>query len=468
MTNQPALIAGRGPDRSTQIELGRAARQQVRRREHADWEPAVDRPSPVAVLQAQDARREADLVPIRHARMSVDPFTFYRGAAAIMAADLAAVPSTGLVTQLCGDAHVSNFGVFASPERRLLFDLNDFDETLRGPWEWDVKRLAASLVVAARTIGFDDETAPAAAAVRAYRTAMGDFAGQAALPVWYARLDVDDVMARVRAGSRSKKVRRAEADLAKARSRTGTLAAAKLTESVDGELRFVAQPPLMVPLSTALPQRQRATVRKGISSNFRQYVDTLDGGPRHVLEQYDVVDIAHKVVGVGSVGLRAFLVLLQSRTDRSPLLLQIKEAGTSVLEAHLGAAPEAAAGQRVVEGQRLMQAASDVFLGWSRSAIDDRQYYWRQFRDMKFSADLTRMSAAALRVHAEACGWTLARAHARSGPAAAIAAYLGKGSAFDDAVVAFARRYADQNEQDHGAHRQAIADGVLPVASEVG
>ncbi len=449
-----------------QVAAGRQARREVPRSTAGDWRPAPDRPDPVALLAEQDASRVPGLVPIRHGRMSVSPFTFYRGAAAIMASDLASLPVSGLQVQLCGDAHLSNLGVFASPDRHLLFDLNDFDETLRGPWEWDVLRLAASFTVAARDRGLpgDAVTAVTQASVRSYREAMASFAVMAPVDVWYARLDTEDLRQAIAARS-AKGARSLDRGVQKARRRTSLQAAEKLTERAGGQLRFRADPPVLVPLGSALVEDSPDGLAEAVRANFLDYVASLPDDRRHVIGRYRVVDVAHKVVGVGSVGTRAFVVLLQSAAGE-PLLLQFKEAGPSVLEAHLGPSPYPHHGQRVVEGQRMMQAASDIFLGWSRSSVDGRHYYWRQLRDMKGSAELEEMGRKALRVYAELCGWSLARAHARSGSPAAISTYLGRSDRFDGAACAFAERYADLTKADFRRHAQAIASGELPCQLE--
>jgi uncharacterized protein (DUF2252 family) len=422
----------------------------------------------VDVLSAQDELRSPDLVPVRHGRMSVSAFTFYRGAAAIMTSDLAATPTTGFRVQLCGDAHLSNLGVFASPERQLLFDLNDFDETLPGPWEWDLKRLTTSFVIAARDNEFSSSQATDAArtCARAYREAMRSFASSGVLATWYARANADEV-ATVLADTASKKVRAAtDKGLSKARRRTSANVLAKLTEVHDGQLRFIDQSPLVVPLRSLEGLGQPDEVAERVRSFYHQYRDSLADDHRHLLDQYRVLDIAHKVVGVGSVGTRAFIMLLTGRNDDDPLVLHFKEASTSVLEPYLGPSEYPSPGERVVRGQRMMQAASDVFLGWS-SADDGRHYYWRQLRDMKGSAEVAAMRPRELRAYAGLCGWSLARSHARSGEVVAIAAYLGKSSAFDNAIATFSRNYANQNDADFAAHQQAIRDGRLQARDGV-
>jgi uncharacterized protein (DUF2252 family) len=446
----------------TTTEAGRAARRETPRSAVADWQPPATRADPVALLVAQDADRVAGLVPLRHARMAVSAFTFYRGAAAIMAADLASVPTSGLDVQLCGDAHLSNLGVFASPSRELLFDLNDFDETLTGPWEWDVLRLATSFTIAGRDRGFTDTESRdiTQTVVATYRTTMADLAAQSPLDIWYARLDTDELRDAMTGGSKAA-LRQLDRGVASSRRRTSLQATHKLTERVDGELHFRSDPPVLVPLGDATAEYDANRLADAIRDTFTEYIDSLPDATALLLHRYRVADIAHKVVGVGSVGLRAFIVLLQSRAG-DPLILQFKEATQSVLGAHLRPSPYRHQGQRVVEGQRLMQAASDIFLGWSTSSLDGRHYYWRQLRDMKGSADIETMTPRSLRYYAGMCGWSLARAHARSGSPAAIAAYLGRKTRYDRAATTFARRYADLNAADHARHLQAIADGIIP------
>ena len=444
-------------------ERGREARKQVPRSSHADWAPAPDRPDPVDVLTAQDATRLQSLVPIRHSRMAVSPFTFYRGAAAIMAGDLASTPVSGLDAQLCGDAHLSNYGAFASAERNLVFDVNDFDETLPGPWEWDVKRLAASVALAGRSNGFGHhKTADAvAASVAGYRTAMAHFAQQATLDVWYAELSVDKLEAALTKKSDRKRVSKSAA---KARSKTSLKAMAKLTERVDGALRIASAPPLIVPLRD-LVDEDGEELQRQVAHSWELYRNSIRDDREALLERYHLVDIALKVVGVGSVGTRCMIALFVGRDDGDPLFLQVKEAEASVLEAHLDASTYDSPGERVVQGQRLIQASGDIFLGWS-SSDGGHHYYWRQFHDMKGSADVETMGPRRLRGYGTICGWTLAHAHARSGDPIAIAGYLGKGSSFDRALTEFAFTYADQNDVDYAAMRSAIDDGR--IAAEPG
>jgi uncharacterized protein (DUF2252 family) len=451
---------------------------------HSGWAPKGDRPDPVALLEEQDATREPDLVPVRHGRMLVSPFTFYRGAAKIMAADLEGTPSAGLDVQLCGDAHLSNFGAFASPERRLLFDVNDFDETLPGPFEYDVKRMAASFTIAGRNNGFSkaDTREVTLASVAVYRQAMATFAEMGTMGIWYAHLDEDKILEGIRTAAaqpsttkkQRKAARRAEKSFkkgaAKARTRDSLQALSKLGELVDGQYRIVSQPPIVVPMreletTYGIPPGEMERVIRG---QFRAYRATLRDDQRHLLERFEVVDMARKVVGVGSVGTRAYIVLLQGRDQKDPLFLQVKEATASVLEGHLPASRYSQHGERVVYGQRMMQAASDIFLGWSKAKLPTTfHFYWRQLRDMKASADVEAMKPIGLRGYAYTCGWTLARAHARSGDPTAIAAYLGDGDEFDRSIVAFSERYADQNERDYQDFLAAIRSGRLQALQGV-
>ena len=476
---------------------GKESRERTPPSTHGKWVPGADRSDPIALLEEQDEAREPDLVPVRHGRMMVSPFTFYRGAAKIMAADLEHTPRAGLKVQLCGDAHLSNFGAFASPERQLLFDLNDFDETLPGPFEYDVKRLAASFTVAARNNGFGKADARDAtlAAVRGYRETMAEFAEMSTMDVWYAHLSEATLMEAIerfvastdssskksskKKGKKRTKVK-AEANAAqkstakvdakrarrtaeKARTRDSLQALSKLAEVVDGKYRIISQPPIVIPMRE-LEGRQGMSAEQFehvVHEQFRAYRATLEDDRRHLLERFQFVDMAHKVVGVGSVGARAFIVLLQGRDQNDPLFLQVKEATASVLEDHLPKSRYKQPGERVVRGQRLMQAASDIYLGWTKGAQANRYLYWRQLRDMKGSADIESLSPAALAFYAHWCGWTLARAHARSGDPVAIATYLGESDAFDKSVTDFAERYADQNDRDYKAFTQAIGSGRL-------
>jgi uncharacterized protein (DUF2252 family) len=500
--------------------IGRAAREQIHPSRHAGWLPATDRADPVDLLVAQNLTRAPDLVPIRHGRMMLSPFTFYRGAAKIMAEDLALTPTSGLIVQLCGDAHLSNFGAFASPERRLVFDLNDFDETLPGPFEYDVKRMAASFTIAARNNGMSKAEARAATVVsiRSYREAMAEFATMRTMDIWYASMSADDLESvltgargrgmkaaeaaitdanlgeKVKLGKKSEKssknkpvkhkhemakgkpaksvatldadelraVKTAKKAITKAHSRDSVQALAKLGELVGGRYRIIHAPPVVVPLRE-FPQAQEwmpVAIDKLLRDQFRQYRASLQNDRRHLLERFEVVDVARKVVGVGSVGTFAFIVLLRGRDNGDPLFLQVKEATESVLEAHLAKSTYRHAGERVVHGQRLIQAASDIYLGWSKGPAG-RYFYWRQLRDMKASLAVETMTPTGLALYGALCGRTLARAHARSGDAVAIAEYLGADNSFDLAVTDFSERYADQNERDYEAFVGAVTSGRI-------
>jgi uncharacterized protein (DUF2252 family) len=452
--------------------LGKAARAHTPRSSHAEWKAAKDREDPVAILQEQAESRVPELVPIRYGRMLVSPFTFYRGAAAIMAADLAQTPDSGLRVQLCGDAHLSNFGVFASPEREMLFDINDFDETLPGPWEWDVKRLAASMCVAGRDRNLStQETADVLAwTAQAYRQSMRGFAQMSNLGVWYAKLSAEDIIAAVRAQqlAKGKQLAKMEKRLGKARAKNSTRAVLKLTETVDGQLRFVSEPPLVVPVRELLGEAENEELHARLQAMLAGYRDSLSDEYGVLLDGYSFQSIARKVVGVGSVGTRAWVLLFVGRDEQDPLVLQAKEAQASVLEPYVGASQYANRGQRVVEGQRLMQAAGDIFLGWLPAVgIDDvpRDFYVRQLWDGKLSVEVETMTHPTLRAYGALCAWTLARAHARTGDRIAIASYLGQGGVFDQALVEFSEAYADQNERDYQALVQAVESGRVQAES---
>jgi uncharacterized protein (DUF2252 family) len=450
---------------------GKAARSAVPRSAHAVWEPPSGRRSPVDILVEQGTTRVEELIPIRYGRMLTSPFAFYRGAAAIMAADLASTPTSGLRVQACGDAHISNFGLFASPERSLLFDINDFDETLPGPWEWDLKRLAASIVIAARANGFSAKAQRQAVlgAVGAYRMAMAQFAGQRNMDVWYARGQIQEGLPRLReALSNKKDLKAAEAIVTKARTRDSMQAFEKLTTVVDGQRRIVSDPPLIVPIEELATPDVADQISEGIHSLIRTYRRSLLGDRRHLLEDFAFAHIARKVVGVGSVGTRAWILLFFGRDNDDPLFLQAKEAQRSVLAPFVGKSSYANQGQRVVEGQRLMQSASDIFLGWDRlEGVDGvtRDYYVRQLRDWKGSWDPDAMNPEVMALAGTMCGWTLARAHARSGDRIAIAAYLGTSDTFDRAIASFAEAYADQNDRDYAELQAAATSGRVTVES---
>jgi len=449
------------------VARGRAARAEVPRSSHAVFEPSPSRADPIELLERQASTRVPELVPIRYGRMLVSPFTFYRGAALIMAHDLAATPRSGLTVQCCGDAHLSNFGVFASPERRLVFDLNDFDETLPGPWEWDVKRLAVSMLIAAINNGFavKDQERIVLGTVEGYRTAMQGFAGMRNLDVWYSHMDVESAIAELGAQIKPSMAKRAEKTLAKARTRDSMSAFSKLTEAVDGRVRIVDQSPLIVPIAELAGEHGREEVFEALHQLLRGYRNTLEFDRRVLLEQFELADFARKVVGVGSVGTRAWIALMVGRDGQDPLFLQMKEAEASVLEEFLGPSEFANHGERVVTGQRLMQASSDIFLGWLHvdSGIDGkaRDFYGRQLRDWKGSAEIEQMVPPGLRLYGGLCGWTLARAHARSGDRIAIASYLGKGPSFDRAILEFSKVYAEQNDRDYRALAAAVDAGTI-------
>jgi uncharacterized protein (DUF2252 family) len=454
------------PDLDQRTARGRDARRAVPRSSHAEWRAAAGRANPVEILARQETTRVPELVPLRHERMLVSPFTFYRGAAAIMAGDLATTPVSGITVQCCGDAHLSNFGGFESPERSMVFDINDFDETLPGPWEWDVKRLVASFAIAAQDREFDEalgRTAVAQAS-RSYRETMRQFAALRNLDLWYTRLDVEGVIDRWRSSVSPAEIRRLERNVAKARSKNSLKAFAKLTEHVDGELRIANDPPVVVRMRDLVPSGRFGEVADRVRGWLAAYAETMPRDRTRLLASYRLVDVARKVVGVGSVGTRCWIALLIGRDEADPLFLQIKEAEASVLEPYLGESEFPQHGQRVVEGQRLMQAASDIFLGWHHTeGLDgiERHFYIRQLWDGKISADLAAMPATLLPVYAQICGWTLARAHARSGDRLAIAAYLGGGDAFDRAMVEFAFGYAAQNARDYATVSDAVRAGRL-------
>jgi uncharacterized protein (DUF2252 family) len=454
------------PTPAERVARGKAARAEVPRASQGVFVPAENRPDPVALLESQAASRVPELVPIRYGRMGVSAFTFYRGAALIMASDLAATPTSGLKAQICGDAHLSNFGAFGSPERNLIFDINDFDETLPGPWEWDLKRLVASLEIAGRDNEFDDVVRRTIVlrAGRAYREAMREFSEMGNLAVWYQHLDLEAYLKTMTAQIDHKRLKLLEKNLAKTRTRDSMQVLTKLTDSSGGDPRIVAQPPLIVPLEDLLPDDVRQGLEHQLHEILRGYRKTLETDRRHLLEQFRLVQIARKVVGVGSVGTRAWIGLLLGRDSQDPLFLQMKEAEESVLERFAGKSAFANHGRRVVAGQRLMQTASDIFLGWQHvTGVDgvERDFYVRQLRDWKGSAEIGAMLPDAMELYAHMCGWTLARAHARSGDRIAIAAYLGKGDALDRAMADFAVAYADQNEKDYAAMQAAVASGRL-------
>ena len=468
---------GRGPSSSkresaeARAASGKAARADTPRADHAVWEPPTQRSDPVELLEEQARTRVPELVPIRHGRMLVSPFAYYRGAALAMASDLAATPDSGVTVQLCGDAHLSNFGIFGSPERHLFFDVNDFDETAPGPWEWDVKRLATSLEIAGRENGFakKERSRIVRRAVRSYRVTMRELSSMSMLEVWYAHLDMGELLPRFQALLDPKKTPSVWRAITKARAHDSHQAYEKLCYVMDGEPRIVNDPPLIVPVDELVADVDPGVVVETIHTIINSYSRTLDSDRRHLLNQHRFVHLARKVVGVGSVGTDAWIALFLDRDRSSPLFLQVKEAEASVLERFTTKSVFSNHGHRVVAGQRLMQAASDIFLGWDRVdwAGRSRDYYIRQLRDWKGSADVAGMTRAGMDLWGRMCAWTLARAHARSGDRIAIAAYLGTSDVFDRAVADFCIAYADQNERDYQAFKDAVRSGRVAVEAGV-
>jgi uncharacterized protein (DUF2252 family) len=467
------MLDRRQDDRSPQERAadGKAARESAPRTSHGEWAPAADRTDPVELLERQATFRVEQLLPLRYGRMLVSPFTFYRGAAAVMAADLADTPASGLTAQLCGDAHLANFGAFAAPDREMVFDVNDFDETLPGPWEWDVKRLAASFSVAGRDRGFGarERRRIVTAMGAEYRATLRRLAALGNLEVWYTQIDVATIADRWEAAAGEKEVKAFRRNLAKARAKNRMRALSKLTHEVDGKLRIVSEPPLLIPLRE-LAEGEPEQIEEAVLEILADYRKTLPEDRRVLFDSYRYLDAALKIVGVGSVGTRAWIVLLQGRDEGDPLFLQVKEAQRSVLEPYAEPSAYSQQGERVVQGQRLVQAAGDIMLGWVTAAGIDgkkRDFYVRQLWDQKGSARIESMDPPALTAYAQICGTTLAHAHARSGDRIAIAAYLGKGGAFDRAIAEFAERYADQNERDYEALRTAADEGRIEVASAI-
>ena len=458
MTDNNALVM-----RSERREEGKVLRKQVPRSSHGGWVPSPDRPDPIDLLQAQDEGRLEHLLPIKYGRMVESPFAFLRGSAAVMAADLASTPATGLQAQLCGDAHLSNFGVFATPERKLVFDINDFDETYPGPWEWDLKRLAASAVVAGRENGFaDEENRKLAKAVsKAYRWAIRHLAEMPTLDVWYYHVEADQVLEVLEQSSKKAK-KSARKMVKKARRRTQVQTLEKLTEVVDGRRRILNDPPLLVRLSEMVSEEERAQItEQDIEKLWMDYLDSLPEERRLLLSRFRIADGALRVGGVGSVGTRCTILLLEGGAEDDALILQQKEAGTSVLEPYVAKRDHASEAQRVVVGQRLMQAASDIFLGWNEGLLTGTEYYWRQLKDMKGSVNVATLDEAGLETYLAVCSACLARAHARTGDAAGIAGYVGKKKTLDRAIADFAIAYADQTERDHQVLEEAVASGRI-------
>lgn len=453
--------------RSERKDVGKSLRERVPRSGHGEWSPAPDRPDPISLLQAQDEGRLEHLLPIKYGRMLESPFAFLRGSAVVMAADLASTPTTGLEVVMCGDAHLSNFGVFATPERKLVFDINDFDETYPGPWEWDLKRLAASAVVAGRENGFSEKTCRrmARTAVRNYSRAMERFAQMHILDVWYYHVDTDAVLAVFEAADSRKAQKRAKKMVKKARSKTHQQTLEKLTRIEAGQRRIISDPPLLVPLremdlDLMLSEAERRQfTEEAIERSWAQYLDSLPDERRYLLQRFRLVDGALRVGGVGSVGTRCSIVLLEGSDWDDALLLQLKEAGPSALEPYLGQKRHRQHAARVVIGQRLMQATSDIFLGWHSSEISEREFYWRQLKDMKGSADVSAMDEDGFKTYVSLCSVCLARAHARTGDGAGIRGYIGKNDSFAEAVADFAVAYADQTERDYQALVEAVESG---------
>jgi uncharacterized protein (DUF2252 family) len=462
---------GQQLSRSDREARGKDARAAAPLESQAEFGPDRSR-DPVGLLLEQDKSRVPELVPIRHGRMLVSPFTYYRGAALPMAADLATTPTSGLRAQLCGDAHLANFGAFASPSRRLVFDVNDFDETLPGPFEWDIKRLAASLVVAGRNNGFGakDRRKIVLAGVERYRTAMREFSGQPILAVWYAHFDVEDAIAQVQSQMKKKQVKAADKLVAKAHTEDSTKALRKLTTQVDGRPQIISDPPLIEPVEEVFPHVQADAIYELIRQTLSKYRRTLQSDRKHLLEQFSLVQVARKVVGVGSVGTRCWIALMDAGDGTEPLFLQPKEAVASALAAYCGRSQYASHGERVVAGQLLMQAESDIFLGWTHVTGPDgvdHDYYVRQLKDWKLSFPIEQMIPSGMAIYARMCGWALARAHARSGDRIALAAYLGGSDKFAQAIADFAEKYADQNDLDYAALQAAVKDGRAQTTTDI-
>lgn len=444
------------------FEYGASLRAQTPLDTHAEWSTDGHRADPIALIEEQNGDRVSWLVPVRRARMSLSPFTFFRGSARIMATDLARTPSSGIQTQLCGDAHLANFGVYASPERRLVFDLNDFDETLPGPWEWDVKRLAASLFIAGRHNGLGDGRCRKITqrAVATYRLAMADFAQMRLADIWYNVLEAEQLVEMI---NDTKLKKQSVQLMEKAKRKDSRHALDRLAEEVDGQYRIRSNPPLLIPLRDLKDKSERDQTEFFIAESFEEYLRNVPDDLAHLLGRYRIVDFAFKVVGVGSVGTRCAILLLEGRDRRDPFFLQIKQANQSVLEEHLPASRYQNDAERVVQGQRLMQAVSDIFLGWTESKRSGDFFYWRQLKDWKGSADVDNVDGSQLKRLAIFRGWTLARAHARSGDAMAIAGYLDAGKRFEKSITEFSARYADQNDADYAAYISEIRSGRLEI-----
>ncbi len=456
-------------NREDRRKIGKALRQDVPIGSHGDWTPSADRPDPISLLQAQDTFRVQHLLPIKYGRMVASPFAFLRGSATVMAADLAGTPTSGLQVQLCGDAHISNFGVFATPERQLVFDVNDFDETHPGPWEWDLKRLAASAVVAGRENGFSKKEHRKAAeiVVGAYARSMKQLSAATALDVWYYHVEVGAVQKELAKASKKGK-KSAKKMVRKARTKTQMQTLEKLTYIEDGRRRIISEPPLLVPFRELLGEAEKEQMsEEQIRENWGEYVDSLPPDRRRLIGRYRPIDLALRVGGVGSVGTRCAIMILQGASEEDAIILQQKEAGESVLEKYLGKSEYNNPAKRVVEGQRLMQASSDIFLGWHQGSITDVHYYWRQLKDMKGSVDPSALDEHGFKTYVAVCAVCLARAHARTGDAAAISGYMGKGKSLGPAIADFSVAYADQTERDHQALVEAIGSGRVLAETEI-
>src|SRR5215471_13706422 len=451
--------------RDERYAAGKARRRQVPRSSHAEWLPDPERPDPISLLEESNKTRLEHLVPIRYGRMSQSPLAFLRGSAAVMAYDLAKTPVSGIQAQLCGDAHLSNFGAYASPERNLVFDVNDFDETLAGPWEWDVKRLAASIVVAGRQNGYTagETTQSVLSSLQHYHTLMQRMASMGALDVWYQHVDISQIMELVK----RKEQERLQKQVGKAKHRTNLGAFPKMAEKVNGLYRIKDEPPLIEHVvDQGDVEKTQAYEHEWIKNYFAAYVETLPDTRKVLLGNYSFVDVARKVVGVGSVGTRTWVVLLMAGGDGDdPLFLQLKEADASVLEPSCGNSPYANHGERVVQGQLLMQEASDIFLGWTHGP--DADLYVRQLHDMKLSEDIATMTRQEFAQYTQWCAMALARAHARCGDSARISGYLGSSTLFEQAIARFAQAYADQTERDHAALLAAIKEGRIQAKVDV-
>ncbi len=462
------------PPDSDPKHMVKVQRVQAPRISHGEWAPATDRPDPLSLLQEQDKGRLQRLLPIKYGRMLESPFAFLRGSAVVMAADLAATPVTGMDVILCGDAHLSNFGIFATPERDLAFDINDFDEAYPGPWEWDLKRLAASAVVAGRGNGFSEKKCRRLAVdtVKVYTYAMGKFSQAHVLDVWYYHVAVDSVLEVFdNASKRDKK--RAQKLVKKARRKTHQQTMEKLTKIEDGRRRIISDPPLLVPFREmglekfVSEDELRVASEKSVKDTWSKYLESLPDERRYLLDQFQIRDAALRVGGVGSVGTRCLIVLIESKTEEDALILQLKEAGPSVLEPYVSKPATLEHGQRVVTGQRLIQATSDIFLGWHTSLFSKTEFYWRQLKDMKGSAEVAEMDFDHFKSYLGVCAWCLARAHARTGDETGIAGYIGKNDSFAEATGDFAVAYADQTERDYQALVEAVKSGRITAETGI-